>query len=93
MKRASVKSHLRKNFPYRRPLNEEGLLQGIIDGRLFGYVQCAIEVPEHLQRIYERNKKRGNKTKRAKNRSNRKDTKLLKCGSAVGGNYTEPMRQ
>ena len=46
---ASVKSHLRKNFPYRRPLSEEGLMQGIIDGRLFGYVQCDIEVPEHLR--------------------------------------------
>ena len=46
---ASVKSQLRKNFPYRRPLSEEGLMQGIIDGRLFGYVQCDIEVPEHLR--------------------------------------------
>ena len=46
---ASVKSHLRKNFPYRHPLSEEGLLHGIIDGRLFGYVQCDIEVPEHLR--------------------------------------------
>ena len=45
---ASVKSHLRKNFPDRRPLSEEGLMQGIIDGRLFGYVQCDIELPEHL---------------------------------------------
>ena len=33
------------------------------------------------------------KTKCAKNISNRKDTKLLKCGSAIGGNYMEPMRQ
>ena len=39
----------RKNFPYRRPLSEEGLLQGVIDGQLFGYVQCDIEVPEHLR--------------------------------------------
>ena len=46
---ASVRSHLRKNFPYRRPLSEEGLMQGIIDGRLFGYVQGDIEVPEHLR--------------------------------------------
>ena len=46
---ASVKSHLRENFPCRRPLSEEGLLQGVIDGRLFGYVQCDIEVPEHLR--------------------------------------------
>ena len=42
---ASVKSHRRKNFPYRRPLSEEGLMQRIIDGRLFRYVQCDIEVP------------------------------------------------
>ena len=46
---ASVKSHLRENFPYSRPLNEEQLFQGILDGRLFGYVQCDIEVPEHLR--------------------------------------------
>ena len=39
----------RKNFPYRRPLSEEGLLRGVIDGQLFGYVQCDIEVPEHLR--------------------------------------------
>ena len=45
---ASVKSYLRTNFPYRRPLSEEGLMQGIVDGRLFGYVQCDFEVPEHL---------------------------------------------
>ena len=32
----SVKSYLRKNFPHRRPLSEEGLMQGIIDRRLFG---------------------------------------------------------
>ena len=44
---ASVKSHLRKNFPYRRLLSEGGLMQGIIDGRLFGYVQCDIRMPEH----------------------------------------------
>ena len=46
---ASVKSHLRENFPYRRPLCEEQLLKGIIDERFFGYVQCDIEVPEHLR--------------------------------------------
>ena len=37
--------------------------------------------------------KKGNKTKRAKNISNTKDTKLLKCGSATDVNYTELMRQ
>ena len=35
---ASVKSHLRENFPYRRPLSEEQLMQGIIDGWLSGFV-------------------------------------------------------
>ena len=35
--------------PYKRPLSEEQLLQRIIDGRLFGYVRCDIEVPEHLR--------------------------------------------
>ena len=46
---ASVKSHLREGFLYRRSLSEDGLLQGLIDGRLFGYVQCVIEVPEYLR--------------------------------------------
>ena len=49
---ASVKSHLRKNFPYKRPLSEERLLQGITDGQLFGYVQCDVEVPEHLRSYF-----------------------------------------
>ena len=44
-----VKSHLRENFPYRRPLGDEQLLQENIDGRLFGYVQCDFEVTEHLR--------------------------------------------
>ena len=36
-------------MPDKHPLCEEQLLQRIIDGRLFGYVQCDIEVPEHLR--------------------------------------------
>ena len=48
----SVKKHLRENFPNRRPLIEEQLLQGIIDGQLFGYVQCAIDLPEHLSNYF-----------------------------------------
>ena len=46
---APVKSYIRANFPYKRPLSEEQLLQRTIDGRLFGYLQCDIEVPEHLR--------------------------------------------
>ena len=49
---ASVKRHLRENFPYKRPLSEEQLLQGTINGRLFGYVQCDSEVPEHLHSYF-----------------------------------------
>ena len=46
---APVKSYLRANFLYKHPLSEEQLLRGLIDGQLFGYVQCDIEVPEHLR--------------------------------------------
>ena len=46
---APVKSYLRAKFPYKLPLSEKQLLQQIIDGRLFGYVQCDIEMPEHLR--------------------------------------------
>ena len=49
---ASVTSHLREIFPCKHSLSEEQLLQGIIDGRLFGYVQCGIEVPNHLQSYF-----------------------------------------
>ena len=44
-----VKQHLRESFPYKLPLTEESLLQRIKDGNLFGYLQCDIEVPEHLR--------------------------------------------
>ena len=45
---APFKSYLRANFPYKRPQSEQQHLQGITDGRLYGYVQCDIEVREHL---------------------------------------------
>ena len=46
---APVKIYFRANFPYKRPLSEEQLSQRIVDARLFGYVQCDIEVPEQLR--------------------------------------------
>ena len=46
---ASVKSHLRGNFPYRCPLSEEGVIQRFIVGRHFNYLQCDIKKPEHLR--------------------------------------------
>ena len=44
-----VKEHLRESFPYKRPLREESLLDQIRSGKLFGYVQCDIEVPEEVK--------------------------------------------
>ena len=44
-----VEQHIRKHFPYRRSLAAEQLLVEIKEGKLFGYLQCNIEVPENLQ--------------------------------------------
>ena len=44
----TVKQHFRERFPYRRSLSAEQLLEEIKKGKLFGYVQCDIEVPEFL---------------------------------------------
>ena len=49
---ASVKSRLQENLPHKRPLSEEQLFKEIIDGQLFGYVQCDIEVPQHLRSYF-----------------------------------------
>ena len=45
----TVKQHIREDFPYRRSLEAEQLLEEIMEGRLFGYVQCDIEEPENLR--------------------------------------------
>ena len=47
-----VKLHIRENFPYKRSLTEQQLLEGIKKGNLFGYVQCDIEVPENLRQNF-----------------------------------------
>ena len=47
-----VKEHLRVSFPYKRPLREESLLEQMKSGKLFGYVQCDIEVPEELKKKF-----------------------------------------
>ena len=49
---ATVKYHLRENFPYQRPLSEEQLMQEIKSRRLFGYVLCDLKVPEHLKAYF-----------------------------------------
>ena len=45
----TVKQHILEHFPYRRSLAAEQLLEDIKEGKLFGYVQCHIEVPEILR--------------------------------------------
>ena len=45
----TVKRHIREHFPYRRSLATEQLLKEIKEGKLFGYVQCGIEVPKNLK--------------------------------------------
>ena len=46
-----LKNHVRKYFPYKLPLRKETLLKRIDEDKLFGYVQCDLEVSEE---IYER---------------------------------------
>ena len=48
----SVKQHLSESFSYKHPLREESLLEQIKSGKLFGFVQCDIEVPEELRDIF-----------------------------------------
>ena len=48
----TVKQHIREHFPYRRSLAAEQLLEEIKKGKLFGYVQCDIEVPENLRSTF-----------------------------------------
>ena len=49
---ASKKGHLRKNFPYKRPLSVERPMQETIYRKLFAYVQVDVEVPQHLRRYF-----------------------------------------
>ena len=46
---SKIELHIRENFPYRRSLTEQQLLERIKKGSFFGYVQCDIEVPEKLR--------------------------------------------
>ena len=45
----TVKQHIREHFPYRRSLAAEQFLEELKEGKLIGYVQCDIEVPENLR--------------------------------------------
>ena len=45
----SVKIHVRNNFPFKLPLTQASLLTKIREDKLFGYVQCDLEVPDGLK--------------------------------------------
>ena len=45
----TVKQHIREHFPYRSSLGAEQLFEEIQEGKIFGYVQCDIEVPKNLR--------------------------------------------
>ena len=45
----SVKQHIREHFPYRRSFAAEQHLEEIKKGKLLGYVQCDIELPDNLR--------------------------------------------
>ena len=45
----NVKQHFRENFPCRRSLTDHQFLEEIKSRKLFGYVQCDIEVPANLR--------------------------------------------
>ena len=49
---ATVIDHLRANLPYQRPLSEERLMQETKSGKLFGYLQCDLKVPDHLKAYF-----------------------------------------
>ena len=45
----TVKKHIREHFPYRNSLAVDQLWKEKEEGKLFGYVQCDLEVPENLR--------------------------------------------
>ena len=45
----TVEQHIREHFPHSRPLAAEQLLEEIKEGKLFGQVQCDIEVTEKFR--------------------------------------------
>ena len=45
----TVEQHIREHFPYRRSLATVQLLEEIKGGKLFGNLQCDIEVPANLR--------------------------------------------
>ena len=49
-----IRDFLRIHFPYCPPLSRNRLLQKILDGTLFGVVDCELQVPPHLETKFEK---------------------------------------
>ena len=52
IRRQRVSNRFERIISYKRPLREESLLEQIRRGKLFGYVQCDIEMPEDLKKKF-----------------------------------------
>ena len=48
-KEENVRDHVRKIFPFKLPMKQESLLAKRKDGKMLGYVQCDLEVPDGLK--------------------------------------------
>ena len=46
----SIKKHLREKHPFKRPLRQDHLIDGIKSSALFDYIQCDIKDLEHLKK-------------------------------------------
>ena len=49
----TVKQHIREHFSYKRSLAAEQVIEEIKKGKLFGYMQCDIEVLENLRSTFD----------------------------------------
>ena len=47
-------NNISENYPYRRSLAAEQLLEEIKKGKFFGYVQCNVEVPQNLRSKFDK---------------------------------------
>ena len=45
----ALKEFMKQHFPFQQPITEEELVRRIQKDQLFGYVQCDLEVPEHMR--------------------------------------------
>ena len=53
--RPEIKAYLSQhhtNTHFKKHLNQDQIIRYIHDGRLFGFVECDIEVPDHLKEYF-----------------------------------------